>query len=260
MEVRMKQNKKPCNSAEMLLWKMNTKNQNEKMGWPSSAEQYNSEYASKCGGIKYQSDVLYSFLGIYSIGVYALFKEQYTDRIKIGRTKIYVLHDWVDICEDGSYFSNIPKTGKKTMFDYWQILGSRVFLNQIQEKKLKYKLDIEKLNEIIQPFVDVYFDAGNIIPIWPGGNTLKGNQNNGYMDVPEIFFKKFDDWFQILKQHEEAHFEQFDAENRIRGTRFSDLKSFLYTINNLDNYKEYIVEIVEIIKARDREIQQWNAI
>lgn len=256
MEVRMKQNKKPCNSAEMLLWKMNTDNQNEKKGWPSSPEQYNSEYASKCGGIKYQSDVLYSFLGIYSIGVYALFMEQHPERIKIGDNKIYVLHDWIDISEDGSYFSNKPKPDKMTMFYYWQILGSSVFLNQIQEKKLKYELEIEKLNKIIQPFVDVYFNAGNIIPIWPGGNTLKGNQNNGFMDVPEIFFNKFYDWFHILKQHKEAHFEQFDANNRISDKRFSDLKLFLNTINNLDDYKKYIDEIVNIIKVRDREIKQ----
>ena len=39
MEEEMKQYKKPCNSAEMLLWKMNTNKKNVLNGWPSSPEQ-----------------------------------------------------------------------------------------------------------------------------------------------------------------------------------------------------------------------------
>ncbi len=42
-----------------------------------------------------------------------------------------------------------------------------------------------------------YFDVGNVIPIWPGGNENKG-KTKGCFDIQELYFAKYYDWFKAL--------------------------------------------------------------
>ena len=99
------------------------------------------------------TDVLYSFLGIYTIGVWIYAPEHY---VNLRRTPYKIFDDKQNI-----YY-----------FDY---------LNQHYSK-------YEKLNEQpeLKNFIKKYFSIGNIIPIWPGGNSHRGQSS--CFDIPELYF------------------------------------------------------------------------
>jgi uncharacterized protein with ParB-like and HNH nuclease domain len=58
--------------------------------------------------------------------------------------------------------------------------------------------EFRKFNESeeLNAFLKVYFSIGNVIPIWPGGNTARGVM--GLYDIPEIFFRIYSEWTQRL--------------------------------------------------------------
>ena len=100
----------------------------------------------------------------------------------------------------------------------------------------------------MEKFAKVYFDIGNVIPIWPGGNTLRGNQNNGFMDIPELFFHKYIKWYNVLnKQYKNAHLEAFlEPENNA----FGSLKMFLNSLKTEEDFENYVAHIVSVIEER----------
>lgn len=110
-----------------------------------------------------KTDVLYSFIGIYQIGIYVYYpdkciKTDYTIKNKLG-----------------GYFS----------VDY------------LAKEFKRY----EKLNKAIidSKFIQYIDSVGNVIPIWPGGNIDKGTRSYCF-DIPEIYFKKYEKWFLAMKQ------------------------------------------------------------
>ena len=137
---------------EFLQWKTNNNIA------PASVEKCNSEYTELCGGEKL-ADVLFSFLGIYAIGVW-VYNKELEGIFRTDNNKIWV------------------RTGSDNKYN--QILSSANFLLMLQTEKIA-GINVESLNETMNQFVKVYFKVGNVIPIWPGGNTLKGNQNMGFM-------------------------------------------------------------------------------
>lgn len=105
-----------------------------------------------------RTDVLYSFIGIYQIGIYVF----YPDKCK--RT------DYTIKNETGKYFS----------------------LDYLKEEFKKY----EKLNKTIteSKFIQHIDSLGNVIPIWPGGNTDKGTRSYCF-DIPDIYLKNMKNGF-----------------------------------------------------------------
>lgn len=134
---------------------------------------------------------------------------------------------------------------------YHQILCSKRFLLSLQNKKIN-NIDVAQLNECLKEFSDKYFDVGNLIPMWPGGNCLKGNQNNGFMDIPEIFFRKYLYWYGKLAEHSQSWLSEMNE--RVKDTRFDSLKDFLSSIDSPEKYVNYINEIVGIIEDRTKQI------
>ena len=110
-----------------------------------------------------RTDVLYSFIGIYQIGIYVF----YPDKCK--RTDYTIEKDV------GEYFS----------------------LDYLKEEFKKY----EKLNKTIidSKFIQYIDSLGNVTPIWPGGNTDKGKRSYCF-DIPDIYFKRYEKWFLAMKQ------------------------------------------------------------
>lgn len=111
-----------------------------------SVEKRNEEFTNDL--LWERTDTLYSFQKIYQIGLQLPeFREQYL------------------------------KARKK-------VIGS-VSDRNIQSNLCKY---MKSLNKQIEDtgFLSVYFELGNVIPIWPGGNQDKGA---GY-DFPETYFNK----------------------------------------------------------------------
>lgn len=209
----------PKSVKEILEWK------NGIIKYPISVELYenNKFYTEICGGTK-QTDVLFSFLGIYAIGVYVYNKDK----------NIFVVQR-----------NKIKLKGKN------QILCSKKYLLDLQSDK-NSEMEVEELNKTIQKLVDVYFDVGNLIPMWPGGNMLKGNQNNGYMDIPELFFHEYEYWFDILTKYTYSFLEHMI--DRVKEERFECLNVYLDSLD-IRQYKEYIDEITEIISYRNNKIK-----
>jgi hypothetical protein len=207
---------------EFLQWKTNNNIA------PASVEKCNSEYTELCGGEKL-ADVLFSFLGIYAIGVW-VYNKELEGIFRTDNNKIWV------------------RTGSDNKYN--QILSSANFLLMLQTEKIA-GINVESLNETMNQFVKVYFKVGNVIPIWPGGNTLKGNQNMGFMDIPGLFFYQFRDWYEILldRKKELLCFEK-DVEKFFKQDRFSSLKIFLESVDTIEKYNSYIDECIKIINDR----------
>ena len=110
-----------------------------------------------------RTDVLYSFIGIYQIGLFVF----YPDKCK--RTK-YTIKD---------------KTNQFLSTDY------------LKERFAQFK----KLNEVIidSQFIQHIDSVGNVIPIWPGGNVDRGARAYCF-DIPDIYFKKYEKWFSAMRQ------------------------------------------------------------
>ncbi|WP_159372520.1 MULTISPECIES: hypothetical protein [Staphylococcaceae] len=106
-------------------------------------------------------DVLYSFLGIYVLGIYVYYEEDINKK----KTRLEF--------KDGSQLWNFEKIYK--LYDKYEEL------NNLQE---------------IKSFLSVYGSIGNIIPMWPGGNVHKGSCN--YYDLTEIYFNNFKNWRDYL--------------------------------------------------------------
>ena len=109
-----------------------------------SVEKHNKDFTDL---LKWdRTDTLYSFQKIYQIGLQLpKFKEQYSEARKTIKGRV---------------------DDRTTQSDLCKLMGS---INE----------EIEKTG-----FLSVYFNLGNVIPIWPGGNQDKGA---GY-DFPETYF------------------------------------------------------------------------
>ena len=161
-------------------------------------------------------DTLYSFIGIYTIGIYVFYPE------KCNRTDYQIRKK-----EDNKFFST----------------------EYLSENYKKYS----KLNKVIEDsgFISVYDSIGNVIPIWPGGNTDRGTRAQCF-DIPEIYFcYKNPKWFDILcLNYPKANIHLIDVEEFTK-----DTKSFLDSMNE-ESYKMYLSHVVEVIRRRKEMLQR----
>lgn len=224
---KLKEKVVPATVLDILKWK----NKTGKDSWPKSIEDYYEDYTRACGGKK-RTDVLFSFLGIYAIGV------------------------WVYNKDNEGVFkreANKIKVSEKKNGMYSQILCSKFFLLRLQEERIA-GIDVSYLNKCVEEFASLYFSVGNLIPIWPGGNTLKGNQNNGFMDIAELFFYRYYDWYQILERTENAYLQEITKYIENNQKHLESLETFLDSIDSVEKYEKYVEHIVQVIKQRAKRI------
>lgn len=188
------------------------------------------------------TDVLYSFLGIYVIGLYAFDKEKEENKrcfrridggttIFVGKEKQYLY--------SRNIISKCIAENKKILNDHDE-----------NEKILNCSKELNKLKEL-KDFLDVYCCIGNVIPIWPGGNESRGKF--GCYDLPEFYF--FNDKVISWKNYLSIKYDNCFIDKIIEGKdglfRFKDgLPKFLDNLS-VDTYKNYLIHIKNIITERD---------
>lgn len=122
------------------------------------------------------TDVLYSFLGVYTIGLNVFNKQNFECTGIIIRPK--------------------PRENNRQQAYNYEFISAHY--NQLNK-------DLNGLKEM-KEFIEVYQTIGNIIPIWPGGNVHRG-QNQCY-DIPDIYFNK-----KTIKKYSEKFFNTFVKDN-----------------------------------------------
>src|SRR5699024_8260453 len=237
----------PKTVKELLEWKISNKKTCTDKNWPLSVEEFikNKEYTRKCNE-KNQTDVLYSFLGIYAIGIWTYNQPNESDIFKTDADKT----DRPDIFKmDANKLRVLNEKGK------YQCLCSKQFLFELQDKRVN-EIKVKELNQFIErTFVPVYFEVGNLIPMWPGGNIEKGNQNNGYMDIPELFFHRYTKWYEELTTYEESFLDGVGA--KVKEDRFKSFNDFLKSVETVEKYQEYVNYAVDNIISRTKRIKAF---
>ena len=127
-------------------------------------------------------------------------------------------------------------------------------------------------------FIKLYFSIGNVIPIWPGGNEVRGKM--GIYDIPELFFNKYRTWtLELIRQYQNAYIDSVlnndmflvchkskDKGYTIKGYQksFNNIKVFKECIKdktNTDNYTgfyfDYLKRRIKIIKRREIKLKEW---
>lgn len=238
----------PSSVIDLLKWK-NTKLKREanEKSWPDSVEKKNiSEICLLWDKTEdlHLTDTLYSFLSIYAIGVW-IYNQEKCLAIKPDMKKIYI--EIPRVCADKKGKGSTSKS---------RVLCAKQLLLDLQNpdgKSKEYKIEVDELNEKIQPFIEVYFDLGNTTPIWPGGNGDRGNQNLGYMDMPELYFHEYKSWYEILcKTFPQAHLEVLSVDE----PKYTSLYSFLSSIKTVDDYLNFIEYIVGVINVRSSKMEE----
>ncbi len=169
-------------------------------------------------------DVLYSFLGIYTIGLWVFYPDEFTRKNVIIRPK------------------DRPKM-KKVSFNF---LYEKC--ENVEHRYLKYKR-VNELDEL-KKYIGNYDLCGNVIPIWPGGNIAKGMQY--CFDIPDIYFnqEKVSLWTKVLQQKYETSFLQGIIDS-IYG---KEMETFLNEMDK-EGYKEFLKHCVKIIRDRTNLIE-----
>lgn len=161
-----------------------------------------------------KTDVLYSFLGIYVIGLRVFYP---------------------DIFERTSYLVKAPD-------------GTNVYSNHYvfgTDNCLEY----HELNNLsrLKDFIEIYDTIGNIIPIWPGGNIDRGRSY--CFDIPDIYFKKNEKMSKALISVYQYSFMENIVENpkewntdQLLEMTIDDYISFLTHIIEIINYRNHELE------------------
>lgn len=174
------------------------------------------------------TDVLYSFLGVYVIGAWVFYPEQFV------RTPC-----------------RLNRVDGKTAYSY-------DFLH------CKYS-NYNELNDLqeLKNFLNKYFSIGNICPIWPGGNAHMGISSQCF-DIPDIYFKRHEKWTScLIKVYPQAYLDSIiDSKNKFCAD--GDTRKFLDIMN--DNNKEgrtkvyvnFLNHITNIICKREQLLLNKN--
>lgn len=187
-----------------------------------SLEQNYKKYTDK---LKWgYTDVLYSFLGVYVIGLNVFYKDK------------------VECC--GLQIKPKKRTNNR------QIAYSYKFIE-------KHYCDYDKLNKLteLSEFIKVYFKVGNIIPVWPGGNEHRGKSQ--CYDIPDVYFNKDN-----IKEYSNNFFNTYlmyknSYLNEVINDKLSNIKIEDFLNFNESEYKDFLKHIVTIINKRSELIERW---
>lgn len=144
------------------------------------------------------TDVLYSFLGVFVVGL-----------------KVY--------CGSKEYANLKEILAKEIQISVHQIEYSWNFVTTFvkhyseKDKDNKIKIAVDELKNLkeMKEFINVYSSIGNVYPIWPGGNEHKGTGTNGCYDIPDIYFNKED-----IRNYSKHFFNAFCTNNFMEMTQF----------------------------------------
>lgn len=179
------------------------------------------------------SDVLYSFLGVYVVGLKIYCSENESGNLKKIWSKEY------------SIGIHQHEYSRKFILEFVNYYSAK-------DKDNKIKNDINELKELkeINDFISVYSSIGNVFPIWPGGNEHRGK--NGCYDIPDIYFNK-----EGIHNYSEHFFNTFCTNNfmeNIRYGKYSTLTRESMLKFNREEYKNFLIYIHDTICEREEKI------
>lgn len=157
-------------------------------------------------------DVLYSFRGIYTIGVFVYYRELFIDDVK---TDI-ILKEKID--------------------DVRQHLYSDKFL------RVHYT-EFGNVNELpeIQLFLQHYYDIGNIIPTWPGANVNRGMAH--CYDIPNIYYRRYEKFTRLICEHV---YKNMFIDKVLENNKYDTVADFLkFGKEEYTDFLEYIIGVIE---------------
>lgn len=182
------------------------------------------EVTEKILGWGEYTDVLYSFLGIFVLGVY-IFEENKENKYTVGKDNIIRL-----------------KNEKKRLY-------SRKYITDHFE-------DFKDVAEELKELAEVYCSIGNVIPVWPGANELRGKLN--CYDIPDIFFPKFREMEEVYLRYilNKEPAEVCMTRILTDSPKISNIEKILSF--SKDEYRSFVKQAVNEIKERTREIgEKW---
>lgn len=111
-------------------------------------------------------DVLYSFRGIYAIGIFIYYRYMFLDDVK---TDIFLKNN----------------SGTR----------QRLYSNKFLKEHYSEFKDVNNLPEI-KMFLECYYYIGNVIPTWPGANINRGMAH--CYDIPNIYYKRYERFTKLI--------------------------------------------------------------
>lgn len=172
-------------------------------------------------------DVLFSFKGIYSLGIKAFYP------------------NLVGTVENGTVL--YPIFNKK-LNSKQRLYSGTYLLEHFEEYK-----ELNNLKEL-RDFIDIYETLGNLIPVWPGANSHRGVF--GVYDLADLYF--YDSKIEELGR---LYYKNFHSENSVYSiSRFCFEKSNTpyklqdFLSMNREEYKRFLKHIVEVIKNRNSKL------
>lgn len=184
-----------------------------------TVEKYNQD---KIVELKWECpDVLYSFRGIYTIGVFIFYRDLFIDNVK---TDIIL---------------------KKTEDGKRQLLYSDKFLSGYYTKFS----NVNKLPEL-KRFLCHYYDIGNVIPTWPGANVNRGMAH--CYDIPNVYYRRYMKFTELFfgNVYRNAFLDKVLAEHKY-GTVADLLKM------DKEEYVTFLIYIIGVIQERTRLIENF---
>ncbi|KKF56121.1 hypothetical protein AF67_09175 [Streptococcus uberis 6780] len=172
-------------------------------------------------------DVLFSFKGIYSLGIKAFYPNM------------------VGTVQNGTIL--YPIINKK-LNSKQRLYSGTYLLEHFEEFK-----ELNNLDEL-HDFIDIYESLGNLIPVWPGANSHRGVF--GVYDLADLYF--YDSKIEELGR---LYYKNFHSENSVFSiSRFCFEKSNTsyklqdFLSMNREEYKRFLKHIVEVIKNRNSKL------
>lgn len=220
-----------------------------------SVEKENPRYSEICGGSS-QADVLYSFLGIYALGVWVYNKKENQNIIDFKREIRNKLSKRMKKQINQHFYSTLFQLAIQDIGENDEIFNDAAEGRVSAIKSLEINVDTLNENDELQRFISNYSSVGNVIPIWPGGNELKGK--SGVFDIPELFFAKYREWYNVLLDltGNFAYLDKFNQDFNCNFEKYESLDKFLNSISSIEEYTKYLKHVNEIIDTRTNLINE----
>lgn len=164
-------------------------------------------------------DVLFSFRGVYAIGVFIYYRQLFGDNVK---TDIKVKD------EKGA-------------------TRQRLYSDKFLSENYPQFSDVNDLPEI-KGFLEHYYDIGNIIPTWPGANVNRGMAH--CYDIPNVYYKRHAKFTKLVYG---SIYRSVFIEEILENDKYDTVEKLLKL--KPEQYVKFLEYIVDVIINRNKQLQ-----
>lgn len=164
-------------------------------------------------------DVLFSFRGIYAIGVFVYYRKRFADDVN---TDIMVK------VENGA-------------------MRQRLYSDKYLRENYQEFGDVNSLPGI-KKFLEHYYDIGNVIPTWPGANVNRGMAH--CYDVPNVYYKRYAQFTELVYG---SIYKNAFMKEILENDKYDTVENLLKL--KPDQYVEFLEYIIGVISNRNKQLQ-----